>query len=458
MKSFPLHGSLENEVRAVWQRTRAQTTSFDWIFLLVTLGMVWGFLHFDVRDVWFAKIGIPLGSSSGTSLGSKLFITEIYFLFIAGLVALGVKQIPWARAMRNPLLLAILGFCSVAALRAAPDFLESKMLVVRNLSFVWYLALPLLLYLSPIRTVTIESLLSWTVVLGALYFFGSILLSFFTFHISPYWIPFLGVYAFYFVTLSGTKERWTKAFLALLGIALGIGAIMGFQRTNLLGLLLLTAPAGYFAFQNSRFAIFGKRIALLLLIAVLSFGALLAARHFLPKMQWDQDQQTRFSSPFVKSDLNSGGVEVFRGQMWADAFQLFREQPLWGIGFRNQVVYRLWMDPGEFVPNDGVSWAIRNGVKIPPAPISGPHNSYLNSITRMGIFGAAILLLHLWALWTLFQTGYFFSFFVVYAQILYAFFNVGLEGPSRSFFLLLGLAVALRSIDESRAQTDAPIH
>lgn len=129
------------------------------------------------------------------------------------------------------------------------------------------------------------------------------------------------------------------------------------------------------------------------------------------------------------------GIESYRWEMWKDAWALFLSSPLTGIGFNRQVVFRLYEGEGTFKPNN------METLKAPP--VSGPHNSYLNALTRMGIAGALFWAMHLCMLISLWRSQEKIAFWLVWGQFFYAFLNVALEGPTRSFSLLLFLGMAL---------------
>jgi O-antigen ligase len=159
--------------------------------------------------------------------------------------------------------------------------------------------------------------------------------------------------------------------------------------------------------------------------------------HVDPKVNARRWTGGALSSPLVKAASNEQGIEIFRTQLWRDAWNLFLDNPWIGIGFQKQVVYRLFVNQGMVsVPNDGKI------ATYGPAPISGPHNSYLNALARLGILGIGFLGLHIWALFLLWRSRLYFLFYCVFSGVVYSAFNVGLEGPVRSFILLIGLGAA----------------
>lgn len=432
----------------------------SYIFFFVTLLLSWGFLHFDVKDVWFAKLGLPLpiggglGEIKGTPL--KLYVTEIYLLFCLLLALFNWKHWNPRAYLDSKYTLALLAFFAYGVFRLLLDLGNGPVLVIRSSAFVWYLSIPILISLSAIPSLVIESVCLSVLALGGIYFFGSILISIATLKISPYWIPFLGVYAFVFFALTSSKYKSLSYFLLfLLGVSFGIGYAIGFQRTNMLGIACLLPLAYAHAAKSGALPKVMIRTAVMIGLAAV-IGVSLA--HYLNRfkadssfganqvdnkksaIKLDHSVTSGYSNPLQKSEVSADGLEVFRGQMWKDAAGLFLENPIIGIGFVKQVVYRVYLHSGIFLPNTA-----EGGKEMFSTPISGPHNSYLNSAARLGIPGIALLILHLWALIILYANGYWGAFFLVYAQIFYAMFNVGLEGPARSFYLLLGLSLAIRS-------------
>lgn len=424
------------------------------IFLLCAWFISWGFIHFDVRARIFSRIGIPLNllksDAANYSPEAKLYITEIFILALCALClgapgALGRLKKLFSRNLVSFFLAAVI---SVGFLRAIPDATHSPILVVRNLAFVWYLIIPILIYLAGI---SISCLEIYALVVGAV---GSIYFLVYPFYwlqfgiVSLYWIPFLGLYGALFLCFFSPSWLWKSLSVFIWAMALGVGFHLGYQRTNLLGSFFLI-----FLFLIISKSL-KKMIFTVFFIGVSSFliGVLVgkAVEHY--HLGFDAAIKNQLTNPLVKAQSNDAGLEIFRTQMWLDSLETFKQHPIFGIGFEKQVVYRVLLRIDElgnrvFVPNDGESWNYRD-----KTPISGPHNSYLNAIVRMGIMGVFLLALHLIALLKLFRTGYYALFCLAYAQVIYACFNVGLEGPIRSFFLLISLgAFLVLHFDKSQA-------
>ena len=148
-------------------------------------------------------------------------------------------------------------------------------------------------------------------------------------------------------------------------------------------------------------------------------------------------------NPIQKGAPNQYGVEKFRGKQWKDAWELFLNEPIFGIGFQKQVVYRVHYYNDVYVQNN--SFWFHDG----RPPLSGPHNSYLNALARLGILGIGFLVLHISVGIRLWKHRYYAALSMLFAQSLYAMFNIGLENPAGNFFLLLAVAAALRIKQET---------
>lgn len=426
------------------------------IFLCLTLVMSWGFINYDVKGRYFAKLGIPLSKLSKNPIAAssqiKIFITEIYILLLMVLSlsspqALNrVKKI-FSKKIIPSTMLAIIFF---GFIRAGFDVQKNPILVVRNLAFVWYLIIPILVYVGGYSLTCLELYATLVAIIGTAYFIIVPIFSLFDGIITLYWIPFLGLYAALFVYYSAKKPTLKIISGMAWVIALSAGFTLGYQRTNLLGSLILIP----FIYQDSanKLAFLKKSVILVFTTVLVHFSLQALVKTGAFPVVFDDKIKTSFDNPLKKAESNKAGLEVFRTQMWLDAADLFKKHPIVGIGFHDQVVYRvlyLLRPDGStmFVPNDGVSWNYRDNV-----PIAGPHNSYLNALARMGIFGALFILLHVVATILLLKNGYLALFSLCYAQILYAQFNVGLEGPIRSFYLLIALGAALSLTLESGKQ------
>ena len=147
-----------------------------------------------------------------------------------------------------------------------------------------------------------------------------------------------------------------------------------------------------------------------------------------------------------------------RGFMWRRAIKDWRQNPLFGIRFIPEVpsYIRSWRaNTGGFPwPND--------------PPTSGPHNSYLSVLARMGIIGFVFLTMiaFVWlrTVFRLCREGSMdlidlFFIFVPLNGAVFAFFNVGFESPHNCvlMWLFLGFLFAQRLIhDQKSRQSQSP--
>lgn len=420
----------------------ASFTPTEIAFILATLFISWGFIHFDVKTVYFAKLGIPLklpellGGITFTK--QAIYVTELYILFLIVLL-LKFPLKAWGSLketfqQKKKILLPLLSvFICFGMIRALVGAEENPLLMVRNACFIWYLSVPIIIFLLSIRAQVIEFLFWHIHMLAFVYFFSNLAqqlhfpLSTLIDH-APilYWIPFLGMVGAVALALS-TRNWWLYFFISLpLSFALAFSYFLGFQRTVLVGIV---GTALFFVLYPKTYKLALKRLVI--------FAALFACSI------WIQDNReirgsSYSSNPLVKSPVDSKGLEIFRKQMWQDAWGLFLEHPFVGIGFQKQVVYRT-SQGDSFVPNDKYAFLNEEG-----APIAGPHNSYLNALARLGLFALLLPLIHFLAACFLWEGRYWAALTALIGQVLYAFFNVGLESPGRSFFLLLCIGLALK--------------
>lgn len=405
---------------------------------------------FELCGEDFGKKGIalqlPAAFGSIPNFKPQLFPMEIYLGWVALLTLSQIKRWPhsqfWNRL--TGLVMALLLF---GALRALPDLRANPILVIRNCAFVWYLLLPMMIALYPIHS------LRWEGFFQALYFVS--FLYFLLCFLNPFlernptrifWFIDLGLmFALaYGLTSSG---KWTaRLALGSIGFLFGLSYYSSIQRTTLLGLvltitLLLASPILYGKFPRPRW----RRIVWVGLgifsSLVIESGMRAYETGGHPTTIDEHNAQNRHNNV----EKNAQGIEKFRYYLWLDAWNQFRSSPLIGIGFLKPVVGRVYAGNGEFWENSGdYEYASLRQVGKSTPPISGPHNSYLNALARLGIFGAAFLLLHLTCVWLFLSRCYFASFFILIWQMVYAFFNVGLEGPIRSFPLLVLMGAGLK--------------
>jgi O-antigen ligase len=422
-----------NELRSLAEflRVPPKLSGIEAVFLAATLGISLGM---TIGDTNFAHSGIPLPSPASAggiaNQAPKLFIFEIYLIVMGALALLGGNlRSRLASLFRRDQLLLIVWVLLIAGLtRAIPDLRENPLLGIRNSAFVWYLSLPLLVLIAPVRAEVAEFCARAVIGVAMLVFTWSAIVTVFSGTFVLNWLPSTGIYAPLALALLLPSRRVFIPILALLGLGLGFSYWDKYQRTALVGmcmtvgLLVATLPE------------FRKRVAARtgLLLVFLAVGAL----------AWPvrSNQERKLGNqPLIKSQSDAHGLESFRKTMWLDALGLYAESPIVGIGFQRPVVYRVLWGGDLHVPNDGNWYA---GRQLPP--ISGPHNSYLNALVRMGVLGLLYLPLHAFAAARLWSSRYWGSFFLLMAQAVYALFNVGLEGPVRSALLLLALGVALK--------------
>lgn len=403
-------------------------------------------------DVGFSKLGIPLNITDtfGTLpyLDVKLFTTEIYFLaLLLGSFFFFSGKITSA-FLGSPLSLLLLSTIIYAFFRAIPDFKTNPLLIIRNSAFVWYLFLPLLLQSFEIRKENYERLFWYLSSIVALVTIGSGLFSLFHHDVLIQWYPQIGVCAVLAAALKSRNRVWPWVVSFGIGICIGATLFTKMQRTSLFGIFAVIVLS----------TLWERKARILILKKVATIGITACAVFFFCFATKPQPAKVKSVKPgsvlsrsFHKAEANVSGIENFRRYMWRDAWEIFAENPIFGVGFEKQVVYRLYAGGGEFYPNDGT---------FPPLfqkpPVSGPHNSYLNALARLGIFGILVLVAHVWAFFLLIRSGYEFAAWTLFAQAIYAMFNVGLEGPTRSFSALMALALALECSRE--AQNNAARH
>ncbi len=428
------------------------------LLFLPTLFMA---LAFELIGDRFGKQGVPI--SLPASFGSipnfqpKLFPMEIFLLFVAFITIAHIRRWPWAQ-LKHPLVLFTVGILILGFARAIPDLKSNPVLVIRNLAFVWYLALPLMIALYPLESVRWESFFRFLYLLTFFYFAMNLAYPFYLDDARKVWWSIdLGLLLVFAYGMCSDYKWGARLALGSIGIALGLSYFSSIQRTTLVGLLvanlLLFISSFFFSerFPRPRW----RRLVWIVIgigACVVFISVLRAVKvRSVSVIESGVDAISK-ANPSRASENNNQGLEKFRYYMWLDAWEEFRSSPVVGIGFLKPVVKRAYAGAGKFLENTGSFEQLsllQNEIKSPP--ISGPHNSYLNAIARLGIFGVSILILHLTCGLQLLSRCYFACFFVLVWQMLYAFFNVSLEGPIRSFPILVLIGVALRlSIEKSR--------
>ena len=409
-------------------------------------------LAFEIFGESFGKRGfaIPLPSGLGSipNFQAKLFPMEI-FLGWVGLITLArVKH--WLLPRKGDYL--FWGACILLVfglLRAFLDLRANPLLVVRNAAFVWYLSLPLFIALIPLASERWEQGLRIFYGLVFTYSAYSVINSYARLNTELiFWCADVGFMLPLAYGLCGRRGWAPHAALLGIGLVFGLALFSKMQRTVLLGTIITVAALLVAPWLPRRMALPRPQWRRLLWIP---FG--LALSYGVGKLEEPYDRAFNRSgmpaNPFVKGETNSSGLENFRLFLWKDAVAEFLEAPILGIGFARPVVYRVYNGGGKFLENSGSFEFIH---KATP-PISGPHNSYLNALARLGIWGLGFLLLHLACAWQLFRKKYWACLWILVAQMLYAFFNVGLEGPLRSICLLFIIGAAMKSAREESRTT-----
>lgn len=409
-----------------------QTNLYERIILASSFFMAAGFILFGVE---FAKIGlrIPLPAFLGQlpTLNNNVFVFEIYLFFLT-IVNTVFKKWRWptlAEWKNNKLALITVFLFIFTIFRLFFDLKPNPILAVRNAAFGWYLYLPLLLFCSKLKAPIIEVFFKAVLIFDFALFLLSIVIVMAGRSDFIEWGVLTGViYATLIFGLTVKDTSRAKSLLVALGLFIGFAYLQGFPRTTIAG--LFGVILFLFITRRKRAVEMAIRLSVVAVIAIVSL--------FIGKAT----QPTPEVDPNWKGEVQFG-IEGFRKHMWLDAFQLFSDNPVSGIGFQKQVVTRVYRGAGTFYPNDGIRHWHHPPVPIPV--VSGPHNSYLNALARLGIVGILFLVLHLGSFLELLKKRYWASCIILYAGMIYAAANVGLEGPTRSFLLLLAVGAALKT-------------
>lgn len=430
-------------------------------------------LAFELYGDRFGKLGFKLSLSEAwgavPNFVPKLFPMEIFLVWIALLTAWRFRQLQLPRQASFPL--CLFGFVLAFGLaRMVPDLGLNTILVMRNSAFIWYLFLPLAIALHPVPSLTWNKSFRVFYTLTFTYFLIRLLVNAAGGETQlVHWFVDLGLPLALAYGFCAPSSIWTKLTLVGIGLALAISALNVLQRTILTGValtfLLLAIShllrtrwpqphwlrAGWIASgllvglggvllatypATSAITTAGASVERSGAVSVITSPVRATSSDGTARASW----ATHFKfNPVQKSETNSRGLEKFRYYMWLGAWQKFLSSPLWGIGFERQVVTEAYYGSGKFRANKG------GFVLLSDPPIAGPHNSYLNAIARLGIGGFALLALHLCCAWIFLKRRYYSCLFILIGQALYASFNVGLEGPIRSFPLLLLIGVAMKA-------------
>lgn len=450
--------------------------AFGKIFLSSLFIYCLGTLLFDVQ---FAKLGIPITifkiDTSSAISEMKLFLSEIVVL-IGFVPLLFYPKYVMNRISSGGIAIGFTLFLLFfGATRALFGFAGEPILTIRNAAFVWYLLIPLMIFLYGISAYSIEyfcKILTFVIV-GYLIF--TLCFSMFgTRRPGADWIIFAGIMSVLWLAATTRSKILSAAILILIGLSFGFDFSTKLQRTTLLGLAFFFLLC--FVFRLVKPIRLTKMVGVITAFAVVGFLAIQNNQFLEPASQKNPkdssekafDIKAQVEKSWFKGTSSDGQpVEQFRRYMLKDGFNLFLYHPFWGIGFQGQVVYRVYWgfiagnSPGcdqtqrvlmaknafecghYFIANTGYV------PDHPGPPISGPHNSYLNALARMGMAGLGFLLLHLFSIYRLFRQKLMFTAWLLMGGVIYAFFNVGLEGPARSFILLLAVGASFMASSAS---------
>lgn len=450
--------------------------NFGSAYLIVSFLVGVGFI---IGETDFAKLGIPLPLRGNSVVANpSLFVFEIFLLFTFLLVAtlfmirrisfLDIGKLQWIMLIYLLLLLP----------KVFLELGDAPLTVIRNSSFVWYLSLPILVGFLPITgaawekyfwnfSVIVVLWLALAVVqfFGAKYYPGYDFLGGTRFEFAGIrWSLSFGIYSTLFFSLISNRKIWPIVALFFIGLGFGVDASTKFSRTNLMGCgitVIVCMWVNRFYFYNLKKILF--RILFIFAVAATTYKIIISS-------QWYNQPSNLIFTEFGVSDDSKGGlsdapnslvksvlvesgsfgmVEGFRYYMYKDAWELFTKHPWLGIPYSQQVVHRFFVGgERQFLPNTGIHFA----PVLFTSPISGPHNSYLNALARVGVLGFGFFLLHCICLYFLFKNNLYSIFFALMGGVLYSIFNVGLEGSARSYFLLLALGAVIRVLKENDAK------
>ncbi|MGZ3671690.1 MAG: glycosyltransferase [Bdellovibrionota bacterium] len=431
------------------------------LLLLPTLFME---IAFEVKADNFGKQGIPISLPAGfggiTNFQPQLFPMEIFLLWVGAITLLRFRQWP-LRKFLKPLPLFTVALMVLGILRALPDIHSNPLLVVRNSAFVWYLALPVMIALYPLPSFRWETFFRLLYFVTFIYFAYKLAYPVFLGDTYPiFWSIDLGLLFGFAYGLCAPGKLGPRVSLVSIGFILGLSYFSGIHRTTFVGLvltnLMLFASSLFF---SERFPVPRWRrmvwVVLGIALGVFSVTALVAYQKGTTSLVAAGTEALSNAHPQRNSENNSQGLEKFRYYLWSDAWKEFKDHPFVGIGMLEPVVHRVYLWSGEFMENTGSFEQISrfNNEKKSP-PIAGPHNSYLNALSRLGILGLGFFLLHIFCGWYFLTRCYFACFFVLLWQMLYAFFNVSLEGPIRSFPILILVGAAMKLAIETTGMDD----
>jgi len=431
------------------------------MLLLPTLFME---IAYEVKADNFGKHGIPIDLPA--SLGGianfqpQLFPMEIYLLWVGAITLLRFRQWPLQKFLK-PLPLFTLALMALGLLRALPDFHTNPLLVARNSAFVWYLALPVMIALYPLPSFRWETFFRLLYFLTFVYFAVNLAYPIYMGDTRLlFWSIDLGLLFGLAYGLCAPGKLGPRISLGSIGFILGLSYFSGIQRTTFVGLVLTNVMLFISSlFFSERFPVPRWRrvvwVGLGIAGGIFAVAALHAYESGTGSVVAAGKEAIANANPKRNSENTAQGLEKFRYFLWADAWNEFKEHPLVGIGMLEPVVRRVYLWNGEFMENTGSFEQVsRFDQERKSPPLAGPHNSYLNAIARLGLIGLGFFLLHIFCGWYFLTRCYFACFFVLFWQMLYAFFNVSLEGPIRSFPILILVGAALKLAIESTGIDD----
>ena len=420
----------------------------------------------------FAMISIPF-----PFIIRKLYITEIFLLMLWILICLQYwasdKKLsdflfPVGRFSKNRdipqvMILFLVLFSFLRVFTDNPPTLEDGL---RNIAFSYYLMFSLL-YLNSLSASSIKFIAFFFCFLFFKETFNLYLIFFkdifqIYFHASnrinsiDYSAIFIGyLYPLYYTLgrKNNSSERTAQiATVLIISLLISSFFFFGGSRTTMFGFGISWILASYLYKHDLKYFLrisisYFLLIALINLIGMptLYFREIFSGGDLIGRM-YNSNLRLLDLNFLHHAERSKIGAEIFRFTMWQDAWELFRENPLLGIGLGKQVVYRVYLGDQQFTPNTADALSRLHGMPHGSPPISGPHNSFLNILTRFGIFYfiAYCSLIFYSVKGFLIQKNYI-LLFVLLGTMVYAMFNVGLEGPVRGmwFFVLLGIGLKL---------------
>lgn len=284
---------------------------------------------------------------------------------------------------------------------------------------------------------------------------------------------------------AGLLPSWLRERKWLLNSFRLVGAVAWFhpilstylvmQRTSF-GNFMWNFGAGLFISSRERGISLGKRIAittfaLVTTIALVWFFSTTRVYEagldsFLPKELSEKQKEIgdhlaiKILAPFLHTDdfaYRDGKVKVFEARfrkiLWLQTIEDWKHKPISGVGFRREVPSYFQNLENKKYPHEEYEFQF--------LPISGPHNSFLNMLARVGIVGFL-----LWGFIILVclknSYVYLFRFKNITSPLTviwflngmaYSFFNLGFEGPHYAipmYFVLGALLIHSEKNEEEQ--------